>query len=244
MKKVDLNSSSAAETAIAKSSPDIVFDSIVLGIQEGSLVPGQRLVEADITENLGVSRGPVREALKRLAAEGIVTLSQNRGAFVRALNRKDAEDLLRVLEVTCGLAARLAARRLSRGHMIEKFDRACERLLSFEERGNSNAFIEARRHFYDVLFEASGNDELRRIIPLMQIHLLRLQFQRLISPSDRKKQFDEYRAVIRVIRDGDRRRAERMMRIHIWRTRLSILRLGDEAFQAGMDNMAMSRAAG
>ena len=236
MKRATTKTPTATKT-VSKSSPDIVFDAIISAIQNSTLVPGQRLVEADLTESLGVSRGPVREALKRLAAEGVVTLSQNRGAFVRSLNRKDAQDLLQVLEVTCGLGANLAARRISNGHNKEEFDAACEELLSHEARGDSQSFIEARREFYEVLFRISGNEELHRIIPLMQIHLLRLQFQTLMSEPDRSKQFDEYRAVIGAIRAGQFIRAERLMRIHIWRSRLSISRLEDNAFHVGVDRL-------
>lgn len=243
MKKAAAKPAPVAKT-VTKSSPDIVFDAITTAIQNSTLVPGQRLVEADLTESLGVSRGPVREALKRLAAEGIVTLNQNRGAFVRALNRKDAQDLLQVLEVTCGLGANLAARQVSKGYLAEEFDAACEELLSHEDKGDSRSFIEARRKFYDVLFRASGNDELHRIIPLMQIHLLRLQFQTLMTEPDRSKQFDEYRAVIAAIRQGHFKRADRLMRIHIWRSRLSISRLDDHAFQAGVDRLANPLSAG
>ena len=243
MKKATAKTAPAVKT-VTKSSPDIVFDAIITAIQNSTLVPGQRLVEADLTESLGVSRGPVREALKRLAAEGVVTLNQNRGAFVRALDRKDAQDLLQVLEVTCGLGASLAARRVSEGYLVEEFDAVCDELLSHEDRGDSRSFIEARRKFYDVLFRASGNDELHRIIPLMQIHLLRLQFQTLMSEPDRSKQFDEYRAVIAAIRAGQFVRAERLMRIHIWRSRLSISRLDDNAFQTGVDRLVRPVAEG
>ena len=221
------------------SSPDLVFQAIVSGIQRGALVPGQRLVEADLTESLGVSRGPVREALKRLAAEGIVVLNPNRGAFVRSLNRKDADDLLRVLEVNCALGADLATRRIAEGHMREEFKDVCDRLLAFEDKPDSHEFINTRREFYDVLFLAAGNDELRRIIPLINIHLLRLQFQTRISQEDRAKQFTEYRAVIAAILDGQAKRASRMMAIHIHRTRLSISRMGDDAFRAGLDRSVL-----
>jgi len=64
-----------------------VVDAIVSGIRLGRFVPGQKLVEADLTESIGVSRGPVREALKRLAAEGIVSLTRHRGAYIRVLTR-------------------------------------------------------------------------------------------------------------------------------------------------------------
>lgn len=218
-----------------KSSPDLVFDAIISGIRSGRLVPGQRLVEADLTESLGVSRGPVREALKRLAAEGVVTLNQNRGAFVRALNRKDADDLLRVLEVNAALGASLAAKRVGAGIMRKEFDEVVKELLSFETQGDSHAFIETRRRFYDVLYAASGNQELARITPMILIHLLRLQFQTRISNKDRSKQFREYRTVIDAIRAGQSRRSGRLMALHIRRTRLSISRMSNDAFNNGLD---------
>src|SRR6267143_6057203 len=95
--------------------PDIVVNAIIRGVHAGRLVPGQRLVEADLTRNLGVSRGPVREALKRLAAEGVVTLNRHRGAYLRVLTRAEVYETLVVLEVLTGLMARLAAETVNRG---------------------------------------------------------------------------------------------------------------------------------
>ena len=243
MKKTASQSAAKPVKRSSQSSPDIVFNAIFQGIRDGALVPGQRLVEADLTESLGVSRGPVREALKRLAADGVVTLNQNRGAFVRALNRKDAHDLLQVLEVNCALGADLATRQIAKGHMRAEFEAAAQELLAFETRGDSHEFIEMRRKFYDVLFLVSGNMELHRIIPLMHIHLLRLQFQQRISERDRKKQFDEYRAVVSAILGNHPRRAARLMALHIRRTRLSISRMGDDAFRTGLDRRTVSSAA-
>jgi DNA-binding GntR family transcriptional regulator len=217
----------------AKSSPDVVVDAILSGIRSGRLVPGQRLVEADLTHSLSISRGPVREALKRLAAEGIVTLNQNRGAYVRALSQKEVADLLKVIEVVTGLVARLATQRLATGHLRDAFIKVSEELMSFESLGDSLAFMEKRREFYDVLIAASDNIELKRIMPLMQIHLLRLQFQTRLTATDRRKQFEEYRAITRTVLSGESRLAERMTRIHIRRTRLSISRLPDDAFSLG-----------
>ena len=90
----------------ALSSSDRVVETIVKGIRDGRLVPGQRLVESDLTTRLGVSRGPVRDALKRLAAEDLVKLSRHKGAYISALSRRDATDLLLVLVVLTGLMAR------------------------------------------------------------------------------------------------------------------------------------------
>jgi len=219
----------------AKSSPDVVVDAILSGIRSGRLVPGQRLVEADLTHSLSISRGPVREALKRLAAEGIVTLSQNRGAYIRSLSRKDVGDLLKVVEVVTALVSRLAAERIDLATNRADFIAASDALLSHEVLGDSVAFMARRRDFWDVLIDAADNVELARIMPLMQIHLLRLQFQAHISPVDRRKQFQEYRAMIAAVLEGNGKRAERLTRIHIRRTRLSISRLPAEAFTGESD---------
>lgn len=222
-----------ARSRPAKSSPDVVVDAILSGIRYGRLVPGQRLVEADLTHSLNISRGPVREALTRLAAEGIVTLNQNRGAYVRSLSKKEVNDLLKVVEVVTGLVVQLATISIRNGYLREEFAKVSEELMTFETLGDSLTFMEKRREFYDVLIKASQNVELQRIMPLMQIHMLRLQFQTHLTQADRKKQFQEYRAMIDTVMEGNAKRAGRLTRIHIRRTRLSISRLPGEAFSLG-----------
>ena len=107
-------SDGAAERERGKmTSPDRVVDAITRNLRAGVFVPGQRLIEADLTKELRVSRGPVREALKRLAAEGVLTVTRNRGAYVRALSRVEVRDSLVVLEALVGVMADLAARRIS-----------------------------------------------------------------------------------------------------------------------------------
>lgn len=216
-----------------KSSPDVVVDAVLSGIRSGWLVPGQRLVEADLTHSLNVSRGPVREALKRLSAEGVVTLSQNRGAYVRSLTRKEVIDMLTVLEVITGLTAKLATYAIKRGEYREDFLQAHDSLLSYRDQGDSVDFMEARRRYYDVLLKAGGNQELKRAMPLMQIHLLRLQFQQRVSPEDRARQFREYERITEAVLSGDATRADRMTRLHIRRTRMTLSRLPETAFLRG-----------
>ena len=84
------------ETSHPPSSPELIFREIVQGLYNGTYVPGQRLVEVDLTQRWGVSRGTVREALNRLAAEGIVVLNRHRGAAIRVLNRAEMQDILAV----------------------------------------------------------------------------------------------------------------------------------------------------
>jgi DNA-binding GntR family transcriptional regulator len=215
------------------SSPDIVVNAIVSGVRAGRLVPGQRLVEADLTRNLGVSRGPVREALKRLAAEGVVTINPHRGAYIRALSRDEVRDTLMVLEVLTGLVAKQAARFIQSEDNRAIFEAEYDRLISFKARGDSIAFLDQRRAYYDALIRISGNRELGRLMPLMQIHLLRLQFQAFITADQREKQFVEYQVISEAVLAGNQRRAERLMRLHIRRTRLALGRLPEQAFAPG-----------
>jgi DNA-binding GntR family transcriptional regulator len=225
-----------AETAApgrnGMASPDRVVDAIVRAIRAGIYVPGQRLIEADLTRDYQVSRGPVREALKRLAAEGVLTLTRHRGAYVRALSRAEVHESLLVLEVLVGLMAKLAAQRIKEKDNAEKMREAFNRLLAFKNDGGTAAFLDERRSFYDTILQIGGNHELQRMLPLMQIHLLRMQFQAYITPRDREKQFAEYRTISDTILSGDGLRSEKVAALHIRRTRLSLMRLPDEAFPA------------
>jgi DNA-binding GntR family transcriptional regulator len=225
-------------TPSSLSSPDRVVDAIVRGLRAGIYVPGQRLIEADLTRDLSVSRGPVREALKRLAAEGVISLTRHRGAYIHALSREEVNDSLVVLEVLTGLMARLAAKRIGIGENGAKMRKALDSLLAFRETGGGAAFLEERRRFYDTLIETGENHQLRRILPLMQIHLLRMQFQSYTTPRDREEQFAEYTAISKAVLSGNPAEAERVMRAHIRRTGIRLNRLPDEAFGPSTDQAA------
>ncbi|MGF1606479.1 MAG: GntR family transcriptional regulator [Rhodothalassiaceae bacterium] len=212
------------------SSSDLVVKTIKDNLRSGRYVPGQRLVETDLTAELGVSRGPVREALKRLAAEGMVKHTPNRGAQIRRLTLREVNDLLAVLEPLTGLQARFAAQRIEEGKNRDMVRAALDRLLSFRKRGDTIPFLEARRNFYDTLLAAGGNEELKRIIPLMQIHIIRLQFSDYLVGRDRERRFDEYEGFGAAVIAGEAKRAERLARIHIRRTRLALNRLSPDAY--------------
>jgi DNA-binding GntR family transcriptional regulator len=213
-------------------SPERVVDAIIRSIRAGSYVPGQRLIEADLTRDYQVSRGPVREALKRLAAEGVLTLTRHRGAYVRAMSRVEVRDSLLVLEWLVGLMANIAARRIGVADSAASMRAAYQRLLAFRNDGGTAAFLDERRSFYDTILQIGGNLELKRMLPLMQIHLLRMQFQAYITPRDREKQFKEYAEITEAILSGNAAKSEAAGRRHVRRTRLSLMRLPDEAFPA------------
>ena len=221
---------SANDKKHGPSSPDQVVRALIEGLRSGRYVPGQRLIEADLTSELKLSRGPVREALKRLSAEGLVSLIPHRGAYIRKLTRREVHDILVIQESLTGLAARLAATHIDVGNNRSSFKAEITRLMRFRDGQDTMAFLEERSRFYHTLVSIGGNHELSRFVPTMQLHLLRMQFQQHLTPSDRKRQFQEYETLAEYVLGDNAGKAETIMRRHVRRTRLAIERLADEAF--------------
>lgn len=207
-----------------------VQETIKRRVESGRYVPGQRLVEADLTRELGVSRGPVREAFKRLSGEGVLTLNRNRGAVIRAQSREEVRETLVVLESLTGLAAKLAARHIDEPGCRAQVAAALRRLQQYEHSGETLDFLRERRRFYDLLIEIGGNRELARLMPHMQISLLRLQFQAFITTTQHANQYQELCAIAEAVLAGDPKRAERATRLHLRRRRVSLTALPDEAY--------------
>lgn len=213
----------------SQSSAQEIFRDIVKGLYEGRFVPGQRLVEADLTRIYGVGRGSVREALNRLAAERIVALNLHRGAQIRSLTRAEVRDILVLLEPMIGLAARLAARSIDVANARDRFGVVFDQLMSFEPRPDSFDLVRARNAFYRTLVEMGGNQELARVLPGMHVHLLRVQF-RAFQPSFESERFSDYRSIGEAVLAGDVKRAELAGRRHVTRIATVLEGLPDHAF--------------
>lgn len=220
------------------SSPDLVVSSIKRGILLGRFVPGQRLIEADLTRDLKVSRGPVREALNRLAAEGVVELSPRRSAYIRSLSRSEVLELLQVLRAVMGLSVSLAAARIrldgarNLHGFTEKLKAAFEHLEVQGAQGDRVLQSIARTRFYDAIFEIAGNRELVRINPVVPTQILRMQVHSFIAVEAHRRQFADYGALYRALMSGNPRQARRIVDLHIRHSRLQMLHLPAEAFAA------------
>ena len=204
--------------AIRSNSSDRIADAIGIGILKRRYRVGQRLVEADLMEEFGVGRSTVREALKTLAGTGVVALIPHRGAVIRALNRSDAEDLLQVLEVLCGLAARLAAMRIGMGGNRRLFEEASAALLSAAESEGPRRMLDLRARFYQTMFDIANNAELNRAMPSTRAHLFRTQMYEGSTLSDLEAMATEYRGITEAILAGDAKKAEVRARQHIENT--------------------------
>jgi DNA-binding GntR family transcriptional regulator len=191
-------------------------ESICKRILRREFVVGQRLVEPQLMQEFDVSRSTVREALKTLAANGIVELQHNRGAVVRTLSAEEAQDLVQVLELLTGLAARLAAGNIDQGDNRMRFEAAAKPLTDTEIRDDLlDQVLNRRAHFYQVMFETAGNMELARITPVSRAHLFRTQFYDGLTKNDVKAMIGEYRGITEAILAGDPVKAEAQMRRHV-----------------------------
>jgi DNA-binding GntR family transcriptional regulator len=220
----------ARKSAGEISSPDKVVEAINKGILTRRFGPGHRLVEADLANSLNVSRGTVREALKKLAAQGVVRISPHRGAAIRPLSRHEAEKLVEVLEVLCGLAARLAASNMGDGKARERFKTASDALTQTQVGTGSEQFLANRAHYYAVMLDIADNPELNRLMPVPQIHLFRSQFQSFLQPKDVADMQKEYGEISDAVLAGKDALAETRMRKHMRKTLDRLVAVSDDAF--------------
>ena len=201
-----------------RSTPDRVADAISKGILMRRFTVGQRLVEADLTRDLGVSRSTVREALRILASSGVVDLTPHRGAVIRSLDHEDAASLLGVLEVLTGLAARLAAANIHIGNNAKRFEAAAQKLIKANTPEALDRVLDERANYYKVMFDIANSGELNRVLPQARAHLFRAQFYQSLTTADLRSMVAEYRAITEAILEGDQAKAEARTRKHLQKT--------------------------
>lgn len=214
------------------SATDRVADTITRGIRSGMFVPGQHLVEPDLTRRLGISRGSLREALKHLAAAGLVTLNRFRGAYISTLDRKSVLDLLDTLEPLARLAGRLAAEQCT-DKASQARVREAAAAIDAASRGHHHArYLEQRRFFYDTLIDIGGNHELARVIPLSRTDLFRAQVETIQTDAQRRRHAAGYARIAKAVVEQDPAAADRAVKGHFAGTRKTMDELPPEAFPA------------
>jgi DNA-binding GntR family transcriptional regulator len=193
---------------------DEVTNKLLLGIKQGRYVPGQRLIEADLTTELGVSRGPIREALSRLASTGVLVIEPHRGAVVRRLTRRDVEELFEIREVLEGQAARLAASNMNLERQ-EQFKTFAKNFRALQRRRDAIAFAEENSAFHEAVLEASSNTLLRTLISQLAIQAFRGQFRSSVDTQVADDANEGHQEIIAALIERDPDRAERLMRHHV-----------------------------
>jgi DNA-binding GntR family transcriptional regulator len=197
---------SAVEAAIA---------AIKAQLREGLLVPGQRLVAAELATRLGVSGSALREALGRLAGEGLIELAPHRGASVRRMEAADLAETYELREAIEGMAARLAARHLTRASAAQL--RAALKASDAGAAQGVAAFVPANLAFHAAVLAASGRQRFARLADQLSLPLDRLAPRRLALPATIAASASDHRAIARAILARDEAGAEAAMRAHLRR---------------------------
>ena len=191
-----------------------VFQEIREDILKGKFKENEELREATLGKELGVSRTPVREALRQLELEGLVHIIPNKGAYVTGITEKDVHDIYMTRSMLEGLCARWAAEHISE----EQIQEMEEVLLLTEyhlDRGNAEQLAELDGKCHEVLYDASQSRILRHI--LSDFHkYVQVARKRSVKKEDRaKKSLEEHREILNALRTGDADRAEELAHIHI-----------------------------
>lgn len=219
-----------AETSTG-STVQAVAESITEAVRQGQLAPGQRLIEADFTRRMGVSRSSVREAFQRLTADGLLLFIPNKGVMVRQYSRKDMQDLFQVRAVLEGLAVRLATPRLAAAP--GDLPQVVEALTAAELIGDMVALSEHNRRFHDLIVSAADNPLLAQQLERLRNSVYWLQFRVLIDRESIYRTNQQHRDMAAAILANQAADAEAVMLAHVALAGALIQNLPDTLFSAG-----------
>ena len=174
-------------------------------IIDGRLAPGQRLTERRLTEMTGVSRTLIREALRQLESQGLVSLSPNKGPMVRELTAAEGRDLYAIRGVLEGLAARFFVQNATAAAYAE-IEEALGAVIAAYERGDFPGALETKNHFYDVLFRGSASETLSSMLQTLHARIWRWRALGVTHPRRSPGRAQEAMRGLKAIRDAIRRR--------------------------------------
>jgi DNA-binding GntR family transcriptional regulator len=176
------------------------LDNLRQAIIERQFAPGQRLIERELVELTGVSRTSVREALRELAAEGLVTAVPNKGTVVASVSAEEARQLYEVRSVLEALAGRLFVQHASQTQRTALV-KALQRIERLAAKGAP--VLAAKDSFYDVLFEGGGNDALRTVVAGLHARVSLLRWLSLSVPGRPTESLGELRAIVDAVLAND-----------------------------------------
>ncbi len=188
-------------------------DAIREAIQRGEVKPGDRLVEATIAAQLNLSRGPVRDALKQLQVEGLITIVPRRGSFVSKMDRSDVWEIASLRAVVEGLAARILAERRDEAAVKELE----EILAEMASTGDTNPILFATLdlRFHEILCCRSGHERLIQCWSNLQTQIWKfIRETRIGQLRPAGSTIEIHEAMLDAIREGNASEAERLARFH------------------------------
>lgn len=202
---------------------DVVFHTLRRAILTGQLKPGERLMEVHLANKLGVSRTPIREAIRKLELEGLVTMIPRRGAEVAQITEKSLKDVLEVRRALDVLSVELACERITKEEMEELY-RACQEFEKAAREKEPSVIAQADVRLHDIIVDATRNQRLKQLVNNLSEQMYRYRFVYIQEANQYENLIEEHREVYESIVERNKERAARAARLHIDNQELSILR--------------------
>jgi len=193
---------------------DVVFNTLRQAILRGELAPGERLMEIQLAERLGVSRTPIREAIRKLELEGLVLMIPRKGAEVAKISEKSLRDVLEVRRSLEELAIELACQRMGE-EAIEELAAAQRAFSRAVESGDVMAIAESDEHYHDVIYQGTENSRLVQILNNLREQMYRYRLEYIKDEDKRQILILEHENILKAIKNRRVAEAKEAMRAHI-----------------------------
>lgn len=193
---------------------DVVFNTLREAILKEDLKPGERLMEQQLAAKLGVSRTPIREAIRMLEQEGLAITTPRKGAEVARMTLKDMEDVLEIREALEELAVKLASGKISE-EQIKRLDQVKAEFEGLTKEGNVKKLAECDVAFHDVIYEAADNPKLLVLINNLREQLYRYRVEYLKNPDAYAGLIREHDQIVEGLRHHDAKEATAVMHQHL-----------------------------
>lgn len=202
---------------------DVVFNTLRKAILTGKLKPGERLMEVHLANRLGVSRTPIREAIRKLELEGLVIMIPRRGAEVARITEKSLKDVLEVRRALDALSVELACDRI-KSEDTKRLWEACQEFERAARGKDASVIAKADVALHDIIVEATGNLRLQQLVNNLSEQMYRYRFVYIREESRHDNLVEEHREIYESIASRDKERAARAARVHIDNQEKSIIR--------------------
>ena len=202
---------------------EVVFQTLRQAILKGELKPGGRLMEVALAERLGVSRAPIREAMRKLELEGLVVMVPRKGAQVASITEKDLTDVLEVRITLENFAIEKACTHMTEEDM-DKLWLASKQFERAIQEGDLVRIAEADQAFHEIIYQASDNARLLQVLTNMREQIYRYRLEYLKDELSRDKLLEEHRRLTDAIRRRDAAQAQRISFEHLENQRKAIIR--------------------
>lgn len=193
---------------------DVVFNTLRQAILTGELKPGERLMEIHLANKLGVSRTPIREAIRKLELEGLVTMIPRRGAEVAQITGKSLQDVLEVRRSLDALCAELACERISDQEVAE-LEAACQAFEEATATKDTRTIAAADVALHDIIVKATGNKRLVQLVNNLAEQMYRYRFEYIKDFTMHGTLIEEHRIIFEAIRRKDKATAANAAITHI-----------------------------